>query len=136
MTYGILADIAVVVHFLWIVFLIAGAFWGRTHPAIRNVHFAGMGFAFLSQVYGWYCPLTHLEVWLRAHQNQAIAYPGSFIAYYTEKLVYVTVPPAAIFVLTLVLIGFNIFVYAGTGKKAAVQRGWSGRSKLSGKSKV
>lgn len=118
---GILADITVVVHFIWIVFLIVGAYWGRKHPAVRNVHIAGMGFAFVSQIFGWYCPLTHLEVWLRAHQNQAAAYSGSFIAYYAEKIVYVTISPAVIFVLTQVLIGINIIVYARTFRKAAVR---------------
>jgi uncharacterized membrane protein YozB (DUF420 family) len=119
MIYKIFADITVVVHLLWIVFLIAGVYWGRKHPAVRNVHIAGMGFAFVSQIFGWYCPLTHLEVWLRAHQNQAAAYTGSFIVYYTEKLIYVTISPSVIFVLTFVLIGINIFVYARTIREAA-----------------
>ncbi|OGW38759.1 MAG: hypothetical protein A2010_04730 [Nitrospirae bacterium GWD2_57_9] len=118
MTYRILADITVLVHFLWIVFLIAGAYWGRKYRAVRNVHLAGMGFALVSQVFGWYCPLTHLEVWLRAHQDQAAAYAGSFIVYYTEKLIYISVSPAMIFVVTLVLIGINIFVYARTLRQA------------------
>jgi hypothetical protein len=109
---NVLADITVILHFLWIVFLIAGAFWGRKHPSVRNVHLAGMAFALVSQIFGWYCPLTHLEVWLRSRQDQAAAYTGSFIVYYTEKLVYVTISPTVIFVLTLLLIGVNLFVYA------------------------
>jgi hypothetical protein len=121
MIYKIFADITVVVHFLWIVFLIAGAYWGRKHRAVRNAHIAGLAFAFVSQAFGWYCPLTHLEVWLRAHQDQAAAYAGSFIVYYTEKLVYVTISPTVIFVLTLVLIGINVYVYAGTFGEAGVQ---------------
>jgi uncharacterized membrane protein len=80
-----------------------------------------MGFAFVSQIFGWYCPLTHLEVWLRAHQGQAATYAGSFIVYYAEKLVYITVSPAMIFVLTLVLIGINTFVYAGMFRQAAAR---------------
>ena len=118
MIYGILADITVLVHFLWIVFLLAGVYWGRKHPAVRNLHLAGLGFALVSQTFGWYCPLTHLEVWLRSHQDQAAAYAGSFIVYYTEKLIYITISPTVIFVLTLVLIGINFFIYARAFKAA------------------
>ncbi len=111
MLYGISGDIVVLVHFLWILFLIAGAYWGRKFPTVRTVHLSGLGFAVVSQVFGWYCPLTHLEVWLREHQDQAAAYPGSFIAYYAEKLVYLKLSPAVIFVLTIGLIGMNILIY-------------------------
>jgi hypothetical protein len=120
MFYGFFADFVVLLHLLWIIFLFAGAWWGRKYTSVRNVHLAGLGFAFVSQVFGWYCPLTHLEVWLRSHQNQAAAYAGSFIVYYAERLVYVTISPAVIFVLTLVLIGVNTFLYARTFKGAAV----------------
>lgn len=111
MLYAVFADIVVLVHFLWIVFLVTGAYWGRTVRAVRTFHVAGMGFAVVSQVFGWYCPLTHLEVWLREQQGQGHGYPGSFITYYTEQLVYITVTPTAIFLLTVVLVGMNILIY-------------------------
>jgi hypothetical protein len=50
-------------------------------------------------------------------QNSAQAYPGSFIAHYAEKLVYIDVAPAIIFVLTLVLVGVNVWVYRRAFKK-------------------
>jgi hypothetical protein len=111
MLYGVFADIVVLIHFLWIIFLIAGAYWGRKFPRVRIVHITGLGFAIVSQVFGWYCPLTHLEVWLREQHDPTQAYPGSFIAYYAEQLVYITVTPKIIFFLTIVLIGINILIY-------------------------
>jgi hypothetical protein len=119
MLYGIFADIVVLMHFLWIVFLFAGVYWGRKFFAVKIVHFSGLGFAAVSQIFGWYCPLTHLEVWLRKQQNQAEAYPGSFIVYYAEKLIYITVTPEMIFFLTAVLIGINALIYARAGRKTA-----------------
>jgi hypothetical protein len=117
MLYGAFADIVVVVHLLWILFLIAGAYWGRKRRAVMTVHGAGLVFAMVSQAFGWYCPLTHLEVWLAKKQNAARVYPGSFIAHYAEKLVYIDVTPAIIFVLTLVLAGANAWIYWNAFKK-------------------
>jgi hypothetical protein len=118
MLYGIFADTVVFAHFLWILFLITGAFWGVKHQPVMMVHVAGLIFAIVSQVFGWYCPLTYLEVWLREMQQVSQAYPGSFIAHYVEKLVYIDMPPAAIFLLTLALAGLNVCVYSRACKKA------------------
>lgn len=118
MFYRILADIVIIIHLLWIFFLIAGAYWGRKRRAVMMFHGAGLVFAVLSQVFGWYCPLTHLEVWLAAKQNAARAYPGSFIAHYAEKLVYIDVQPTIIFLLTVVCVGVNAWLYWRVFKNA------------------
>ncbi len=117
MRYRVLADIVVFAHLLWILFLIAGAYWGRKHRAVMIVHGAGLAFAIVSQVFGWFCPLTHLEVWLREKQHVSPAYPGSFIAHYAEKLVYVDVAPTVIFALTLALVGVNVWIYQRAFRK-------------------
>jgi len=111
MPYKILADIVLLVHFLWIVFLIFGAFLGVRYKSIKVFHISGLVFAFILQIFGWYCPLTHLEVWLRTKHNPALSYTGSFIIYYLEKIVYLEVSGYLIFTLTLFLCGFNVWFY-------------------------
>lgn len=108
---GILADIVVFVHFLWILFLIAGAYWGRRRRAVMLVHEAGITFAIISQLIGWYCPLTYLEAWLRARQDPTQPRPGVFISRYVEKLVYIDLSPAVIFLLTLALAFVQVWIY-------------------------
>lgn len=76
MVYRILADLVVLVHFLWILFLIFGAFWGAKHRTARLFHLAGLAFAVVIQAFDWYCPLTYLEVWLRAKHNPTLTYPS------------------------------------------------------------
>ena len=117
MFYGVLADIVVSVHLLWIFFLIAGAYFGRKHRSVMLLHGAGLVFAVVSQIFGWYCPLTHLEAWLMEKQPASQAYSGSFIAHYAKKLVYIDVPPAVLFVLTLVLVGVNGCIYWRAAEK-------------------
>lgn len=111
MFYGIAADITVVIHLIWIVFLIFGAFIGRKHRRIRQVHIGALAFAVIIQVMGWYCPLTHLEIWLRRMRDPSHGYSGSFIAHYAEKLVYLEVSGALILVLTIVLVAVSVWLY-------------------------
>jgi hypothetical protein len=93
-------------------FLLFGAFIGRRFRAVKFIHITGLIFAVIMQVFGWYCPLTHLEVWLREHHDSLLSYRGSFIIHYLEKIVYLELTPGMIFVLTLILISFSAFVYS------------------------
>jgi len=111
MVYKILADIVVVVHFLWILFLIFGAFFGVRKKAVKVAHISGLFFAVTIQVFDWYCPLTDLEAWLRQKQAAGLSYKGSFIVHYLEEIIYIEVPRMTIVVLTLVLCIFNGWVY-------------------------
>ena len=111
MFYKIFADITVFIHFLWIVFLFLGALWGVKNKIIRVFHLIGLFFAILIQVFGWYCPLTYLEVWLRSRQDPALNYTGSFIIYYVEKIVYLEVSQSIIFLFTVLLCVVNGWFY-------------------------
>ncbi len=111
MLYKIAADGVVVIHFLWIIFLIFGVFIGRKHRSVKIFHIAGLGFAVIIQIFGWYCPLTHLEIWLRKRHDPSLTYSGSFIIHYVERLIYIELSPLIIFVLTLMLIGFSAYLY-------------------------
>jgi hypothetical protein len=111
MLYKILADLVVFVHFLWILFLFLGALWGRQKKFIKILHLSGLGFALLLQVSGWYCPLTYLEIWLRAKYHPELAYTGSYIIHYMEQLIYIEISPSVILIVTLLLIAFNLWIY-------------------------
>ncbi len=111
MFYKIAADFTVLIHFLWIVFLLLGAFIGKKYWTVKILHIAGLVFAVIIQIFGWYCPLTHLEVWLRQRHDPFLTYSGSFIIHYLEKLVYIELTPGIIFVLTLILISVSTFLY-------------------------
>lgn len=111
MIYTILADLVVLIHFLWIIFLLIGAVWGRKYRLIKIFHLSGLIFALLIQIFDWYCPLTHLETWLRTKHDPSLSYEGSFIVYYLEKLIYIEVSEWIIFVLTVLLVILSCFFY-------------------------
>lgn len=111
MLYKITADIVVFAHFLWIVFLVLGAFLGKRNKVIRVFHIGGLGFAVTIQIFGWYCPLTYLEFYLRSRHDPSLTYEGSFIVHYLERLIYIEVSQGLLFVLTILLCGFNVWFY-------------------------
>ncbi len=112
MPYKILADIVVLIHFLWIIFLIFGAVLGVRNRTIKIFHISGLVFAFVIQIFDWYCPLTHLEVWLRGKHNPALSYTGSFIIHYVENVVYLDVSKHLILILTILICAFNVWFYS------------------------
>jgi len=111
MIYKIVADSVVFLHLLWILFLVFGAFFGRKNNMVKIFHLSGLLFALLIQIIGGYCPLTHLEVWLRSKHMPDLVYTGSFIIHYIEKIVYIELSRFMILLLTLFLIGLNAWVY-------------------------
>jgi uncharacterized membrane protein len=67
--------------------------------------------AIFLQIFGWYCPLTYLEIWLREKHDPSIIYKGSFIIHYVEKIVYINLTRETVFVLTLILVSASAYMY-------------------------
>jgi hypothetical protein len=111
MFYRAAGDLVVLLHFFWILFLIFGAFPGRKYLPVKILHIAGLSFAFIMQIFGWYCPLTDLEIWLKNRYEPSVTYKGSFIIHYVEKIVYIELPPWIIFLLTVILIAISVLIY-------------------------
>lgn len=116
MPYRLLADALVSFHFLWIIFLIVGGWWGRRYRYVRVLHIAALVLAFFVEAFDWYCPLTHLEAWLRGKGAQA-GYHDSFIAHYLNKLIYLDAPHTPIVILTVLLCLGNLWLYLGARKR-------------------
>ncbi len=117
MLYKVAADVIVLIHFLWIIFLLFGALWGVRNRIVKIIHLSGLLFAIVIQVFGWYCPLTHLEFWLRSKHNPTLIYGGSFIIHYLEKLVYLQISMTMVLIFTIFLCMFSLWIYLGKGSK-------------------
>jgi hypothetical protein len=111
MLYEIAAELVICFHLVWIGFLIFGAMLAYKRPWLRALHLAGLAFSITMQGCRWYCPLTYVEQWLRSHQHPDVAYTGSFIAHYAERLVYLRVSPSLILGLTLVICAGTAYIY-------------------------
>ncbi len=111
------ADAVVVLHLLWIVFLILGALPGSRWAWVKWTHLAALAFSIALQAFGWICPSTHLEVWLRQTAG-GMPYEGTFIRHYIESIVYAPLSPNVVFVGTLVIVGVTLWAYFGRRNRA------------------
>jgi hypothetical protein len=120
MWYRILADIIVVIHFVWILFMLigfiftlCGFFWKSFFDRwlFRTLHLFGIAYVSLLAIMGKYCPLTLWENILRAKYDPALTYPGSFMIHYAEKLVYPDINPLIIRIPTTFIAVFTVVIF-------------------------
>jgi hypothetical protein len=124
---SLLVDITIAVHFLWILFLVFGFVFALKGSRIAYVHLGGLMFALILNALGWYCPLTHLEYYLRSLHGVHAADSTSFIARGVEKFVYPDIPEALLRGGEIILTLLYLIVYGYWAKK----RGWWGKVKQS-----
>ncbi len=87
MLYRFLADLAVVVHFGFIIFVVLGGLMVLRWPRLAWAHVPAFLWGSGISVFGWICPLTYLENQWRA-RGAAEGYHTSFIEEYILPLVY------------------------------------------------
>lgn len=114
----IFADLIVVVHAAFVVFVVLGlllillgiAFrWGWVRNAwFRSLHLAAIGFVVLEALIGMTCPLTHWEKSLRELAGE-VTYPGDFIGHWAHELIFYDAEP---WVFTAGYITFGLAVLA------------------------
>lgn len=87
MPYRGLADLVLVAHLGFILFVMAGALLALRWPRAAWVHLPAAAWGVAIELFGWTCPLTPLENWLRAAAG-AQTYPGGFVEQYVLPVVY------------------------------------------------
>ena len=87
MIYRALADLVLVVHLLFVLFVVLGGLLVLRWPALAWLHIPAAVWGVLIEYTGWICPLTPLENSLRVRGGDA-GYTGGFIQHYIQPLLY------------------------------------------------
>jgi Protein of Unknown function (DUF2784) len=87
MWYRVGADLIVVVHLLFIGFVVGGVFLSWRWPMIIYAHIPAVLYGALIEFAGFTCPLTLLENGMRQRAGEA-GYRDGFIAHYLIKVIY------------------------------------------------
>jgi hypothetical protein len=87
MAFRFLADVTVVLHLGFVVFVLLGGLLVLRRPQVVWVHLPAAGWGAWVEFAGWVCPLTPLENWLR-QQGGGAAYTSSFIEHYLLPILY------------------------------------------------
>jgi hypothetical protein len=121
MSDKILPDAIIVLHFLFIVFMLLGflltlysIFFGHKffdRWLFRSLHLLGIFYVASLSIMGKFCPLTILENELRLKYEASSAYSGYFTVHYLERLVYPDINPLVIQIPTVFLAIFTIVVF-------------------------
>jgi hypothetical protein len=87
MPYDILADLVLLVHALFVLFVVFGGLAVLRWRRLAWIHVPAAVWGVIVELSGWVCPLTYLENYFR-HLGGGPGYSGTFIEQYLEPLLY------------------------------------------------
>lgn len=90
--FTILAELVLLFHLAWIVWILFGWLVTRNRPLLAWLHIASVLWGICVEAGPWPCPLTLLEQKLESDAGAA-SYEGSFLIHYLEAFVYPDVSP-------------------------------------------
>src|SRR5690606_25710510 len=86
MHYALAADAVLILHGLFVAFVIFGGLLALWRPRLAWLHLPALAWGATVIAMGWICPLTPLENQLRALARQG-TYDGGFIQHYLWPLI-------------------------------------------------
>ena len=99
--YQLLADGVLLLHLAIVVFVIGGLLvvvagnwlgWRWVNLGwFRLAHLGAIAIVVAESWFGLVCPLTSLEMWLRAHARASV-YAGSFVEHWLQRVLYYDAP--------------------------------------------
>jgi hypothetical protein len=112
MAYRIAADILVLVHFAFILFVMLGGFLVLWRRWLAGLHLPAVAWGAWVEFTGWICPLTPWEQELRAQAGES-GYNGGFVEHYVIALIYPEgLTPTVQTVLGALVLITNLSLYA------------------------
>jgi hypothetical protein len=111
MVFRALADLVLMTHFGFVLFVVLGGLLALRWRRLAYVHAPVAAYGVLIEVLGFVCPLTPLEVSLRRRGGEA-GYEGGFIQHYITAALYPDGLTREIqYVLAALVLSVNAVVY-------------------------
>ncbi len=111
MFYNFLADLVVVIHSFFVLFVLLGGFLVLWKPSVAWYHLPAVFWAAWLEFSGWICPLTPLENLLREKGGTA-GYNVGFVEHYIVPVLYpasLTRQMQVIIGIVVVILNFGIY---------------------------
>ena len=109
--FRILADATVMLHLLFIAFMVMGGALALRWPRVGWVHLPLAAWGVVVQWMSWTCPLTPLENWFRA-SARVPTYSAGFVEHYLLPILYpLALGPRFHLALGFVVLAVNAGVY-------------------------
>ncbi len=111
MAAAIIADLIMILHFGFIIFVVVGGLAVARWSWIAFLHLPAVVWGVLIELLNWTCPLTPLEASYRYAAGQA-GFGDGFIEHYLMPLIYPSGLTRSVqFTIAAVVLGANVFVY-------------------------
>lgn len=111
MPYALLADTVLILHGLFVVFVVLGGLLSGLSPRWAWVHLPALAWGVLIEWMGWICPLTPLEYRLRQAAQELDATAGIVEQYLVPLLYPVGLTRDTQWLLGIALIVINLVIY-------------------------
>ena len=111
MVYSVLADLVVLAHLAFVVFVALGGLMVIRWPRVAWIHLPALAWGVVVEICRLTCPLTPLENRLRRVGGER-GYAGDFIEHIARRVLYAEITPEVQIGLGLVLLSTNVVVYA------------------------
>ena len=111
-TYHLLTQLTVIIHMLFILFVVVGGFFIGMNRRIRIIHIISVVWAIYAELSsGVICPLTSLENYF-AHHAGLSTYKDDFVTRYLIPIIYQENLTRSIqFIIAGIVIGINVISY-------------------------
>lgn len=111
MYYSVAADALVILHLLFIVFVMLGGLLLLKWRWLFYLHMPAVAWGILVELQGWLCPLTPLEQHFRTLAGET-GYSGGFVQHYLLPIIY----PAGLTrelqtIIAISVISVNLVIY-------------------------
>ena len=122
MLYTVLADLVMLCHLAFVLFVIGGGLLVVKWRKIAWIHLPAAVWGAVIEFTGWICPLTPVENWLRVRGGES-GYEQDFLSRYLLSLLY----PAGLtsdtqYIFGIVVLVVNAFMYGWLGLRARTMR--------------
>ncbi len=108
-----LADLLVIIHFLFVVFVLFGGLLLIKWPRLAWLHLPAVVWGMVVEFSGWLCPLTPLENHFREQAGLEM-YSGDFVMQYIMPILYpqdLTRTLQVVFGLIVLLLNLAVYTY-------------------------
>lgn len=124
MLYRLGADVIVILHLGFVLFVLLGGFLVLKWPRLAWLHLPAVAWGVFVEFSSRICPLTPLENWLRTQDGET-AYQGDFVLRYLVPILYPeTLTHNIQLVLGTLVLGINLAIYGWI-----LQRRWEGAAR-------
>jgi hypothetical protein len=111
MLYQALADLVLIIHLAFVIFVVLGGFLVLTRRWLAWVHVPAFLWGAIVEFTGWICPLTPLENWLR-QKGGGLVYRTDFVAHYLLPVLYPAILTRGLQIfLGLLVVSVNLGLY-------------------------